>query len=144
MWERIDGQIPLADFARYIFCRKYHNIEANSIYIMTNQTPFTDLRSILAQLYPQVDAARRISHDAGLELSRISFHGAALEIWHNILIEAQNTNRLDDLLNVIRVEYGENRELNNAYIKYLQWNRQGNVDDRVGNLCHLAQRTVMV
>ena len=64
-----------------------------------NQSFFSELRNILAQLYPGVDAARRISQDAGLDLNRIVFSGAAIDIWNNILIEAQHTNRLDNLMN---------------------------------------------
>ena len=80
----------------------------------------TKLRNVLAKLYPDEVSMRRISHDAGLDLTRISFNSSAINNWHSILIEAENVGRVDALLTVVLQEYGRNQTLLDAYQAYQQ------------------------
>ena len=48
-----------------------------------------DLRTLLCELYPHEDQARKIAHDAGLDVGKIDFTGGAELIWFRVLEEAQ-------------------------------------------------------
>jgi hypothetical protein len=51
----------------------------------------SELRDLLAQLYPREDEARRVASDAGLPVGRIVFSSSAQTRWHNVLEEAAKT-----------------------------------------------------
>jgi hypothetical protein len=71
----------------------------------------TALRDVLASLYPDEASARRVAAQAGLEVGRISFSPLAVNNWHAILAEAERSDRLQALIQVVRAEYGANRAL---------------------------------
>lgn len=71
----------------------------------------TDLRTILATLYPTVDDARRVVVDAGLNSLTIAFDAKAILNWQHILEEALRCNRIGELLQVVRLDYPENTNL---------------------------------
>jgi|694.fasta_scaffold70576_3 hypothetical protein len=72
---------------------------------------FTALRSVLANLYPTQEDARRIVTDTGLNLAYIQFSDKAINNWQNILSEAEKHDCLDALLEVVLEEYGTNPAL---------------------------------
>lgn len=81
---------------------------------MADPRTFSNLRNILAQLYPDEASTRRVAHDAGLSTTRISFSAIAINTWHTILTEAENVNKVDALLDVVLDEYGDNPALRSA------------------------------
>lgn len=76
------------------------------------------LRSLLADLYPDTDLARMVAADAGLTLSRIKFNARADLNWAAILSEAEKANRLDQLVEVVQAEYGDNPDFQAFYQTY--------------------------
>jgi len=76
------------------------------------------LREILAAVYPDETSARRVVSDAGLDGRHISFTGQANNTWHAILQMAENTGKIDGLLDVVLREFGTNQELRNACESY--------------------------
>ncbi|HEX9869743.1 MAG TPA: CHAT domain-containing protein [Candidatus Tectomicrobia bacterium] len=66
------------------------------------------LRELLADLYPDIDSARRIVADARLGAHRIAFSGNATNTWHAILTEAETTNGVARLVDVVLREYADN------------------------------------
>lgn len=77
------------------------------------------LRTVLAQLYPDKSSAIRIAQDSGLPVAMIALGDRAVDYWHAILSEAQKCNRLTHLLGIVNEEYGVNPELA-AAIRNLQ------------------------
>ena len=69
------------------------------------------LRTVLAQLYPDKSSATRIAQDAGLPVAMIALGDRAVDYWHAILGEAQKRNQLPTLLAIVREEYGTNGAL---------------------------------
>lgn len=74
-------------------------------------TALRQLRTVLANLYPDKRSATRVAEDAGLSVTLINWDGSAVDIWQTILKEAQKQGCLDALLAVATEEYGGNREL---------------------------------
>lgn len=85
---------------------------------MADPRTFSNLRNILAQLYPDAASTRRVAHDAGLSATRISFSTIVINTWHTILAEAENVNKVDALLAVVLEEYGDNPALREACEAY--------------------------
>ncbi len=71
----------------------------------------SDLRTVLATLYPSIDDARRVVVDAGLDPLHIAFDAKAITNWQHILEEALRSNRVAALLDVARQDYPANPEL---------------------------------
>lgn len=71
----------------------------------------SDLRTVLATLYPTIDDARRVVADAGLDPLTIAFDAKAITNWQHILEEALRANRVDALLDAAHQEYPDNAEL---------------------------------
>lgn len=89
----------------------------------------TKLRNSLAKLYPDEASMRRISHDGGLDLSRVTLNSSATNNWHSILNEAENVGRVDALLTAVLQEYGSNPALLTAYQAYRETTSQPNPAD---------------
>ena len=81
---------------------------------------FAVLRDALARLYPEVQDARLIVDDAGINAGQIAFdaRARARANWHNILTAALHQNRLDRLIQLVRNEYLDNPVLHSAYTNY--------------------------
>ncbi len=69
------------------------------------------LRTVLAQLYPDQSSARRVADDAGLNTLSINWHGSATDFWHALLQAAQNNEQLPALLAIAAEEYPNNSTL---------------------------------
>lgn len=65
----------------------------------------SNLRDILAGLYWNVDEARRIVLEVGLNPAFISFSNRSINTWQSILEEAQKQERMGDILIKARQEY---------------------------------------
>lgn len=57
-----------------------------------------NLRGILADMYPDANDARRLADDAELNVSIINFNGPAENVWQDVLRQAVNEERIDELL----------------------------------------------
>lgn len=79
---------------------------------------FIRLRNALADLYPDENSARRIASQSGLALSRLRLSGVAVDNWHAILREAENTAAVDELVAVVESEYGRSRDFARAVRAY--------------------------
>ncbi|MEM7125326.1 MAG: effector-associated domain EAD1-containing protein [Chloroflexota bacterium] len=77
-----------------------------------------NLRTILANLYADAPSIRRIIEDAGLSASIMPVGTNVINIWHAVLVEANNQNEFSQLLTVVDKEYGANPELRDALRKY--------------------------
>ena len=91
---------------------------------MNTSNPFTDLRTILSDLYPTESDARRLIADAELNARNIAFSSHATNNWHAILVEARKSNRTDALIDVALREYPKNQRLRETYDAYLLWVEQ--------------------
>ncbi|MEM7126047.1 MAG: transporter substrate-binding domain-containing protein [Chloroflexota bacterium] len=76
------------------------------------------LRRVLAKLYKDQSSIERIAHDAGIDLSRINLNSKPIVNWHSVLTEAELTNRVYELIEVVEQEYGENSDFQNALALY--------------------------
>ena len=71
----------------------------------------TNLRDVLAGLYPTVQDARRVVVDARLNPAFIAFAPKAINNWFNILQEAQKRHKVEAIVQVAHDEYPENEWL---------------------------------
>lgn len=84
------------------------------------KTRFTELRNVLATLYPDPSSARRIVQDAGINLSRLRLKDHAVNNWHEILNEATKQGVTKNLIDTVRQEYGSNRTFQRVIDEYNQ------------------------
>ncbi|HRW10345.1 MAG TPA: effector-associated domain EAD1-containing protein [Caldilineaceae bacterium] len=87
-----------------------------------DQQALTTLRRILANLYPEESSIRRVATDAEIATARVNFQGSTLNIWHEVLTEAQKSARLDALLDVVHAEYRANTDFQAFYQRHRQPN----------------------
>lgn len=85
-----------------------------------NPTILADLRNVLADLYPDEPSICRLVDDAGIARQKIAFGSSAGNIWHSVLIEAEKVDRVEALLQIVKSEYGNNREFQAACQAYRQ------------------------
>jgi hypothetical protein len=71
----------------------------------------TNLRDVLASLYPTVPESRQVIVKAGSDPLRIAFDAKATTNWFHILEEAQKHNKVQDIIRVAHSEYPENEWL---------------------------------
>jgi hypothetical protein len=71
----------------------------------------TNLRDMLASLYPTVQDSQRVVNDAGLNPAYIAFDAKAINNWFNILREAENRSKVQAIVEIARTEYPENEWL---------------------------------
>lgn len=88
------------------------------------QTVFAKLRDVLAYLYPDELNIRRIVADAGINGARMTLNSTALNNWYSVLTEAEKTNQVDILLDIVKKEYGTNQEFLKACVAYRLQNEQ--------------------
>ena len=69
---------------------------------MTKNQAINELRSILANLYEDLDDSKRIAHSAELNLAIIKFGGSATNNWYNIIAEAEKSNKIAALLKAMK------------------------------------------
>lgn len=72
---------------------------------MSDHTAIARLRTILCVLYPESADARRIVHDVGIPLERVSFEGKSIQVWFSVLNEIAKHDRLPSLIDVVSQEY---------------------------------------
>ncbi len=70
-----------------------------------------DLQAVLADLYTREADARRVAAGAGLDAAFIDFDGPAIDVWHQVLNEALNRDRVAAVITVTQQDYGDNAEL---------------------------------
>ena len=68
----------------------------------------TNLGDYLADNYPTNEDARRISTQAGLKPRLISFSQKAVNTWFSVLNHAKNRNKIQDVIEVVKKEIGDN------------------------------------
>jgi len=82
----------------------------------------TQLRDILAELYPEADDARRVAASALLPVEHIDLQGEAANIWQSVLEEAEKQGRTEAIIQAATSarEYPNNPALKEAASAYLQ------------------------
>ena len=56
---------------------------------MALKRSLTELRNLLAELYPDNSTALIVADDAGIQRQNIEAEGAPIQTWHSILSEAE-------------------------------------------------------
>jgi hypothetical protein len=81
----------------------------------------TNLRSLLAELYPTISLSRQAVEQAGMPMGQIEFSSASTSNWYSILKEADRRRRVADLIGVACRDYPERcGELRQAEAEYLR------------------------
>lgn len=75
----------------------------------------TELRDVLVALYPSPRNAQRVARDAGLDGERIPRAGAAVDVWHAVLLEAERSGKAEQLEEMTLLEYGNHPPLKAAW-----------------------------
>jgi V8-like Glu-specific endopeptidase len=78
------------------------------------RTELPALRTLLANLYPDVGDARTLVADAGLEVARIEFSHKAITTWFNILQYANPRDKIDDIIRTALKDNPDNELLKRA------------------------------
>jgi V8-like Glu-specific endopeptidase len=91
----------------------------------------TNLRDVLAALYPTVQDSITVADAAGLPRARIRFDPSATNNWHSILDEAIKHQNVPAVIEVARRDYPENEELKLAQRGDLMAIRGPQVGDEV-------------
>ncbi|MEW5868131.1 MAG: trypsin-like peptidase domain-containing protein [Chloroflexota bacterium] len=73
-----------------------------------------NLRDLLADLYWDKNDARRLAQQAGLRVAMIAFSDKPIATWHNILTDALNRHKLEDVIDAACQEFPENNFLAQA------------------------------
>lgn len=79
-----------------------------------NDSTFTNLRNLLAVLIHDKQSIERIIGDAGIALKNLVLNSTPLNNWQEVLLEAIKAYQIYPLLSVLKNEYIENKELQNA------------------------------
>ena len=81
---------------------------------------FACVRNTLTNLYPDEPSIRRITADSGIDSSRFVLNSTPSNNWHSVLTEANKSNQVDSLLDVVENEYGRNKEFQKICHMYRQ------------------------
>src|SRR5262245_58573379 len=90
-------------------------------YTMKKHEVFKNLRKVLVDIFSSNNLARIIVYDAGMNPDHISFSGSAIEVWFEILAEAEKQNKIHSLLNVTLEHYPDNTILRSVTEEYFSW-----------------------
>src|SRR5260370_41018765 len=74
----------------------------------------TNLNDVLAGLYPLLSDSYRIVDAAGIPKAFVAFQPRAIDNWHAVLDEANNREKVLDVIRVARKDYPENPFLKRA------------------------------
>ncbi|MBC7749263.1 MAG: trypsin-like peptidase domain-containing protein [Methylotenera sp.] len=74
----------------------------------------TQLNDALGELVPHQEGITKFVKAAGIKPQMINFTGSAMDIWSNVLDEAEKTNRVNDLVKSVMVKYPDNPYLKSA------------------------------
>lgn len=99
-----------------------------------NQATITELRTLLADLYQDANSIPRVLHDAGINQARINFNASVNDIWHSVLVEAENNGKIANLLNIINQEYGANPRFQSIYRTYWQADTSTSAEQQTDSL----------
>ncbi|CAN97289.1 WD-repeat protein [Sorangium cellulosum So ce56] len=76
--------------------------------------PLAAMADVLAGLYTQVEEARLIAEEAGIDIKRVNMNGSALVVWHSILKEASKRGLLRELVRRPLKQYPGHSALSHA------------------------------
>lgn len=74
----------------------------------------TQLNDALGDLVPHQEGIVKFIKAAGIRPQMINFNGNAMDIWSNVLDEADKINKVDDLVKSVMVKYPDNPYLKSA------------------------------
>ncbi|MEZ4862906.1 MAG: effector-associated domain EAD1-containing protein [Caldilineaceae bacterium] len=94
---------------------------------MDHSSPFIKLRNILVKTYTDAATIRRVVDEAGLKAEHIDFNHSTLNLWHNVLQEAEKTQKSQKLLKILLTDYGSNSEVKQICAEYQHFIEQSNV-----------------
>ena len=77
----------------------------------------TQLNDALGDLVPHQDGITKFIKAAGIRPQMVNFNGTAMDIWSNVLDEADKTNKVDALVKSVLVKYPDNPYLKTAIKK---------------------------
>jgi hypothetical protein len=77
----------------------------------------TQLNDALGDLVPNQDGITKFVKAAGLKPQMINFNGNALDIWSNVIDEADKTNKIEELVKSVLIKYPDNPFLKTAIKK---------------------------
>lgn len=104
----------------------------------------TQLNDALGDLVPQQEGITKFIKAAGLKPQMINFNGNAMDIWSNVIDEAEKTNRVDELIKSVMVKYPDNPYLKSA-ITPIEINYSLSPDiDKIGNWKPIDEETLEV
>ncbi|MEZ4542242.1 MAG: effector-associated domain EAD1-containing protein [Chloroflexota bacterium] len=70
-----------------------------------------EMPRVFANLYSEIDSARIVVDEAGLDSRRIAFSGTLIDVWWEILREAEKQDQLAALVEVALADYPQNPDL---------------------------------
>jgi hypothetical protein len=76
------------------------------------------LRDALAAVYRSAEDARRLAGEAGVRINSSARGGAAVDVWHVVITEADRRDRLRDLVKIARLEYPANARIAEAWATF--------------------------
>jgi len=76
----------------------------------TRRQALTDLRTILVELFFEPKRITTVAEEAGLEIARIDFAGASIDVWEAVLAQAAREHKVKQVTEVAATYYSENRE----------------------------------
>jgi V8-like Glu-specific endopeptidase len=74
----------------------------------------TQLNDVLGDLVPNQEGITKFVKAAGIKPQMINFNGNAMDIWSNVLDEAEKTNKVNNLVKAVLDKYPENPFLKSA------------------------------
>jgi tetratricopeptide (TPR) repeat protein len=92
--------------------------------------PLTQIRKILAKIYPTENDIRRVLNDIDIDPGRIAFDGKAINIWDNVLQEAKHHGKLSILVNFVGEKYPRYKERLTKLLN--EYNEQETISQKLG------------
>ena len=90
----------------------------------------TQLNDVLGDLVSNKDGITKYVKDSGLKPQYINKSGSALDVWSEVLSEADKKNKVDELIKVVLHSYPDNSFLKTALIsKEIDFSASPDIDD---------------
>ena len=108
-------------------------MQQNTLKFLTNMAwtkKLTQLNDVLGDLVSNKDGITKYVKDSGLKPQYINTSGSALDVWSEVLSEADKNNKVDELIKVVLHSYPDNSFLKTALIsKEIDFSASPDIDD---------------
>lgn len=81
-----------------------------------DQTTRRKLRDLLVSLYDDIESIRLVVDDAELNAANIILAGKTVNVWRNVLAEAENADKLQQLIEVVLAQYPNKKVIINELL----------------------------